>query len=691
MIIKCKMCGGDLAYTEGATVCECEYCGSIQTIPNADSEKKTNLFNRANRLRMNNEFDKASAVYESIVAEFPEEAEAYWGLCLCAYGIEYVDDPGTGEKKPTCHRTRTTSIMEDPNFEQACDNADTVAKKVYRDEAKAIDRIQKDILSIVATEKPYDVFICYKETAPDGNRTEDSVLGQDIYDALTAKGLKVFFARITLEDKLGQQYEPYIYAALASSKVMLAIGTQFEYYDAVWVKNEWSRFLSMMKTDRSKMLVPCFKGLDAYDMPNEFKGLQAQDMGKLGWMQDLTRGVLKIVSPEKLYAPQIIQQQNGPTTNVQNLLKRTKAFLRDKDWEKAGEYIERVLDEDVECSEAYLYNLLLKCGCSTVDELKTKPFVFAASSEYKDAYETASPEQKVELDSIRDSCMRMVQMTRLYSCLTQIMKCKERQETDYAVLENRYQQANDLLRSGDTASACFAFNSIADYKDSASKVQQCLAQLNEQREQELFQKAVEDRNRSLSELTNLISSFKSQLSTQTGLIETLTKEIDELKSSIPVLNKKVSDAEQDLAQIHGLFTGGKKREAQAKINAAKEEVNRAQNALKSKENDLGAARSKVTSLEHEITDASGKIDMLRKTDGTIDYIRPEPLTIDQLSSGKTWYPIAVHDTKYYSTYENFANINSGKKYLHCSMCGGKFRTTYTEKTCPYCGGELQEH
>lgn len=344
MIIKCKMCGGDLAYTEGATVCECEYCGSIQTIPNADSEKKTNLFNRANRLRMNNEFDKASAVYESIVAEFPEEAEAYWGLCLCAYGIEYVDDPGTGEKKPTCHRTRTTSIMEDPNFEQACDNADTVAKKVYRDEAKAIDRIQKDILSIVATEKPYDVFICYKETAPDGNRTEDSVLGQDIYDALTAKGLKVFFARITLEDKLGQQYEPYIYAALASSKVMLAIGTQFEYYDAVWVKNEWSRFLSMMKTDRSKMLVPCFKGLDAYDMPNEFKGLQAQDMGKLGWMQDLTRGVLKIVSPEKLYAPQIIQQQNGPTTNVQNLLKRTKAFLRDKDWEKAGEYIERVLD-----------------------------------------------------------------------------------------------------------------------------------------------------------------------------------------------------------------------------------------------------------------------------------------------------------------------------------------------------------
>ena len=40
---------------------------------------------------MKDEFDKAYGVFESIVADFPEEAEAYWGLCLCKYGIEYVD------------------------------------------------------------------------------------------------------------------------------------------------------------------------------------------------------------------------------------------------------------------------------------------------------------------------------------------------------------------------------------------------------------------------------------------------------------------------------------------------------------------------------------------------------------------------------------------------------------------------
>ena len=380
---KCKMCGGDLEIVEGSTVCECEFCGTKQTVPTADNEKKTTLFNRANRLRMNAEFDKAAAVYESIVAEFPTEAEAYWGLCLCAYGIEYVDDPATGEKKPTCHRTLLTSIMEDSNFEQACDNADLVARRVYRDEAKAIDRIQKGILSIVNSERPYDVFICYKETDENGDRTEDSVLAQEIYDALNDKGLKVFFARITLEDKLGQQYEPYIYAALSSAKVMLAVGTRFEYYDAVWVKNEWMRFLSMMKDDRRKTLIPCYKDLDAYDMPKEFKQLQAQDMGKLGWLQDLTRGVMKLCyknGVEEQVSTSAVSQQITPA--IDNLLRRAYIFLEDGAWDSANEYAERILDLDAENGQAYFVKLLAKIKIHSRAELNNATVALSGFTEY---------------------------------------------------------------------------------------------------------------------------------------------------------------------------------------------------------------------------------------------------------------------------------------------------------------------
>ena len=78
----------------------------------------------------------------------------------------------------------------------ACEYADSVAKKLYREEAKEIDRLQREILSIVANEEPYDVFICYKETdLDDGRRTEDSEIAGDIYEALSNQGLRVFYAR----------------------------------------------------------------------------------------------------------------------------------------------------------------------------------------------------------------------------------------------------------------------------------------------------------------------------------------------------------------------------------------------------------------------------------------------------------------------------------------------------------------
>lgn len=355
-VFKCKMCGGDLNITEADKVVECEYCGTTQTVPSADNEKKMTLFNRANRLRLNNEFDKAAALYEQLIAEFPEEAEAYWGLCLCNWGIEYVDDPATGEKKPTCHRASFESLMKDENYLLAMEYADVTAQRVYRREAQEIDRLNDAILSVSRNEKPYDVFICYKETDENGMRTHDSVLAQDVYDALTAKGLKVFFSRITLEDKLGRQYEPYIFAALNSAKVMLAIGTKYEYFQAVWVKNEWSRFMRLAAKDRSKVLIPCFRDMDPYDLPDEFKGLQAQDLGKLGAVQDLVRGVGKLLAKDAPKDGDVQQAavSNPAATTVQSLLKRAFMFLEDGEWGSANEYAEKVLDIDPEDGEAYL-------------------------------------------------------------------------------------------------------------------------------------------------------------------------------------------------------------------------------------------------------------------------------------------------------------------------------------------------
>lgn len=298
-ILKCKMCGGTLDVSSNKGIATCEYCGTQQTLPRTQNDKVRSLHERANDLRRQNEFDKAKAIYEQILAEDNEDAETYWALVLCDYGIEYVEEPSTGKRVPTVHRAHYTSIYTDNNFKMAMQYADDEQKDIYNSEAKKIEKIQKGILDISSKEEPFDVFICYKETDANGERTEDSVIATDLYHRLTNQGYKVFFSRITLEDKLGTAYEPYIFAALNSAKVMVVLGTKPEYFEAVWVRNEWSRFLELSKKEGNRTLIPAYKGMNPYDLPKEFSYLQAQDMSKIGFLQDLIAGIDKLLKDSK--------------------------------------------------------------------------------------------------------------------------------------------------------------------------------------------------------------------------------------------------------------------------------------------------------------------------------------------------------------------------------------------------------
>ncbi|MBD5485625.1 MAG: TIR domain-containing protein [Lachnospiraceae bacterium] len=293
-VLICKMCGGDLEIKEGMTTVRCPYCGTNQTLPKFDDEKRLRLYDRANHYRRSNDYDKAMAVYEHILEEDQADSEAYWGIVLCRYGIEYVDDPATHKKIPTVNRAQYTSILADEDYKAALRYADAVQAGIYEQEAKVIDTIQRGILQVSQRETPYDIFICCKETDENGNRTRDSVLADELYYQLIRNNFKVFFARITLQDKPGAAYEPYIFATLHSARAMIVVGTSPENIQATWVKNEWSRYLSLIKRGEKKVLIPAYRDMDPYDLPKEFSHLQALDMSRLGFVQDLIYGVNKI-------------------------------------------------------------------------------------------------------------------------------------------------------------------------------------------------------------------------------------------------------------------------------------------------------------------------------------------------------------------------------------------------------------
>ena len=519
---KCKMCGGTLEIQSGSSVAECEYCGAKQTLPKLDDEKRANLYDRANHFRRSNEFDKASAIYEQILAEDNTDAEAYWSLVLCRYGIEYVEDPLSHRRVPTVHRAQFTSIYDDDNYKSALKNADSYQRIIYEEEAKAINEIQKGILAISQKEEPFDVFICYKETDDSGKRTHDSVMAQDLYYQLKQEGFKVFFARITLEDKLGSAYEPYIFAALNSAKVMVVLGTKPEYFNAVWVKNEWSRFLSLIKNGEKKMLIPAYKDMDPYNLPKEFSHLQAQDMSKLGFMQDLIRGIKKILGYDKKPAAptvteRVVVQGDGHAQDAAPLLRRALLFCEDGEFDNADEYAEKVLDINPECAEAYVVKLLIELELKKPSDLAQCKAPISDSPNYQKALRFATPEYRETIEGYNNAIIKRIDTARkdeVYARGVELMKlhrydeavqyfqkiptykdstqkvddCRKLAETERR--DGIYQRATQLLNAGQFDEAARLFETIEDHKDSKEQIKLCGERKENARKDAIYSQAL---------------------------------------------------------------------------------------------------------------------------------------------------------------------------------------------------------
>ena len=457
-IIKCKMCGGDIELAADKTFGTCEFCGSTMTLPKVDDDQRAAAFNRGNHFRRIGEFDKALAVYERIVREDDTDAEAHWCCALCRFGIEYVEDPATYEYLPTCHRASFDSFLEDVDYLAAVEHSEGITKRQYQKDAAKIAEVQRGILATSQNEEPFDVFICYKESDENGERTRDSLMAQDVYYQLTDQGYRVFFARITLEDMVGKQYEPYIFAALNSAKVMIVIGTRPEYMNAVWVKNEWSRFLAMMKKDRHKLLLPCYRDMDPYDMPEQLSVLQSYDMAKIGFIQDLIRGINKVLDVEKKPAPAketvVVQQTSAASTAP--LLQRAFMFLEDGDWNSADEYCEKVLDLEPQNAMAYVGKLMAELKVRKQENLKDQAAPFDGSNHYQKAVRFANEELKATLTGYIEHINTRNENARLDG-----IYCKAKKAMVAATTEKAYKEA---ARS---------FESISEYLDAAALAQAC--------------------------------------------------------------------------------------------------------------------------------------------------------------------------------------------------------------------------
>ncbi|MGN0611139.1 MAG: hypothetical protein ACI4JI_05080, partial [Ruminiclostridium sp.] len=312
---------------------------------------------------------------------------------------------------------------------------------------------------------------------------------------------------------------PYIFAALNSAKVMVVLGTKPEYFNAVWVRNEWSRYLSLIKNGANKILIPAYRDMDPYDLPEEFSHLQAQDMSKLGFMQDLIRGIKKLTEDTKQET--IVKETKVIAENAKTapLLKRISFFLEDGNWHEADQYCERVLDIEPETAQAYLYKLMAKYKVSRKEALRDCSEPFDNEDSYKKALRFGD---KAFTDELKEYNAYIIERNE-----------EKRIESKYKYYLNEMQRANDEFTF-----KCLAneFESLSGYKDSDTLKKQC------------------------EEIAEKYMQIAKRKALENG------QYINQLSNNIAVLQNQKLALQAELSNIKGLFSGSKKKKLQEQID-----------------------------------------------------------------------------------------------------------------------------
>ena len=290
----CNHCGGEYGYRNGRYICFS--CGSYK--PEAISnEEVTLLYTAFQKLRLA-DFDEAEQEFDDILQKYPENSNAYWGRLMSRYGIKYEKD-FDGKMIPTCYATSIESVTDDKDYQQALHYADGESKIYYRQQAEYIERVRLEWVEKAKKEKPYDIFISYKDSdlAHGIERTKDSFAAQEIYIHLLEQGYRVFFSRESLRDKTGEKYEPYIFNALSTAKIMLVYGSSAEYIKSTWLKNEWHRFAKKIADGEKHpeaLLVAC-EGFSPSELPHVLSSRQCFDASRRTFFGDLDKCIERIM------------------------------------------------------------------------------------------------------------------------------------------------------------------------------------------------------------------------------------------------------------------------------------------------------------------------------------------------------------------------------------------------------------
>lgn len=301
-VIKCGICGEPLSGAGNPYTCA--VCGNVSYTSNPMLEDELRT---ANAMRECTRFDEAMLVYKQIVKKYKTDdlSEVYWNLLLCEQRVMFETDE-KGERFPSFYAIVSDDVEDSPYYTCALSAAEKHAPErvaIFTEMAEKMARAKQLYARIRESEKPYDVFICFKKSKLDGSgeETPDTDLAEDLYNQF-AKDYRIFFSERTLRDVAVRDFEPNIYYALYTAKVLLLLCSKREYIDSKWVKNEWSRYHAMAQNPATgKTVIPVFlEDFEPGNLPAELLSYQGLADGRqlMGALESTLRKILKPLDME---------------------------------------------------------------------------------------------------------------------------------------------------------------------------------------------------------------------------------------------------------------------------------------------------------------------------------------------------------------------------------------------------------
>lgn len=406
---KCKNCGAPLNASRALNgVLECEYCGSAFTLPKEETAGGAieQLKIAANELDLCR-FEDAFASYRKAAELDENEPEAYFGMALSEFRVQYLKDNLKHRLQPVCHAATDKKFSENKNYLRALSLATKEQAEKYGRRAAEIDYIASEFFRLNKQGTGYDCFICVKVTDDEtGMRTADYKYADDIYFSLRGKGYKPFFSERELKNVTGADYEARILYALCSSECMLVVCGKEEYLNTPWVKNEYSRFLALIRDEEkeSDSITLAFFGKPIERLQGKNGRIQGIDLGAMDATERVTAFVeahtpeakkrreaeeeakraaeaeLSRKLEEQQRAQREIEEQlknlrqkaavsAAPASaglNITSLLVRAKQELDFGDYGAAAKYYGQAIDADPENGEAWFGAFL--CGYEATEE-----------------------------------------------------------------------------------------------------------------------------------------------------------------------------------------------------------------------------------------------------------------------------------------------------------------------------------